>query len=178
MHSALYALTLEFSLKFTSFIYRVFTSRLHFSLLTHSPLHFFRRLWLLQLQMAPHAVKILFSFLFCCCVVEWKGMVNGGEAGALFNYRLQLSCVVLCRTNPPNHLTNCTLPQGAASSFSSSSTFGSLSLKIFSSCRGNTQEVLGWGGVLWMLLGHPFRVPILDPVNGLWEPLNNFENFP
>lgn len=30
----------------------------------------------------------------------------------------------------------------------------------------------------WMLLGHPFRVPILDPVNGLWEPLNNFENFP
>lgn len=29
-----------------------------------------------------------------------------------------------------------------------------------------------------MLLGHPFRVPILDPVNGLWEPLNNFENFP
>lgn len=34
------------------------------------------------------------------------------------------------------------------------------------------------GGVPWMLLGHPFRVPILDPVNGLWEPLNNFENFP
>lgn len=29
-----------------------------------------------------------------------------------------------------------------------------------------------------MLLGHPFRVPILDPVNGLWEPLNNFKNFP
>lgn len=29
-----------------------------------------------------------------------------------------------------------------------------------------------------MLLGHPFRVPILDPVNGLWEPLNNFGNFP
>lgn len=34
------------------------------------------------------------------------------------------------------------------------------------------------GGVPWMLLGHPFRVPILDPVNGLWEPLNNFDNFP
>lgn len=75
-----------------------------------------------------------------------------GESGALFNYRLQLSCVVPCRTNPPNHLTNCTLPRGAASaasSFSSSSTFGGLSLKIFSSCRGTTQEVhgRGWGAL-------------------------------
>lgn len=75
---------------------------------------------------------------------------GGGRrgSGALFNYRLQLSCVVLCRTKPPNHLTNCTLPRGApsaSSSFSSSSTFGGLSLKIFSSCRGTTRVGAGVG---------------------------------
>lgn len=145
----LYALTL----KFTSFAYRVFTSRIHFSLSLHT-LHFIFFASFGYFNFKWRRMPLRYFFVRFFSVVVWQDR-RGRWTGSQGHYLITgYSCPALSpavRTHL-TILTNRTLPQGAASaasSFSSSSTFGGLSLKIFSSCRGTTQEVhgRGWGAL-------------------------------